>query len=90
MSLEAQRNLNLILSCVAIVVMLFPLVRTPFQEANPNGRLRYMALLLACFMVAYGTFEVLYLTTTFRVWICTIFLFWVIVASLGIPKQPRR
>lgn len=76
------RSVNLIVGLFALLVLLWFLARPRWYRWNIPTRLGFMALFFLCLAGTYGTFEVQYLDTLFRVPMVTVALIWAIVAAL--------
>lgn len=83
------RNINIVLALVACMALLFWLALPNWNQWGVSTRLGWMALFMLCFTGMYGTFEVAYLETYFRVPMVTMSMIWAIVAAVW-PRHPRK
>ena len=82
------RNANIVLALVACMALLFWLALPNWRDWTVPTRLGWMALFLLCFTGMYGTFEVAYLETYFRVPMVTLSMIWAIAAAVWPRDKP--
>lgn len=83
---ENLRIFNTAFGMIACVVIAFFLIKPRWAAWNVPTRLGTMALLMLCFSAAYGSFEIAFLKTYFRVPMVTVSLVWATVAALW-PRE---
>lgn len=83
------RNINTILGMIAALCLLWQLAQL-WGKAQSSQRLRFMSLILIIATVTYGTYEVLYLGTFYRVPLLTISLSWTIASVIVAHTWSKR
>lgn len=86
---ENAREFNIVIGAIACLVLLFCLARPRWKTWNVPTRLGWMSLFMLCLTGTYGTFELRYLDTNFRVLMVTVSLLWAIIAALW-PREDTR
>lgn len=76
------RHINVFLGVIAATCLLLPLVKYRWSIAGTAQRLRFMSLIMLCFSITFGTYELLYLDSMLRVPMVTLSLTWAIVSAL--------
>lgn len=79
---EILRNVNVVLGMIALILLFLLRVRPYWHGWATARRLKTMSLMMLCFSGSYGTFEILYLHTNYRVPMVTISLAWACLACL--------
>lgn len=80
--LDSLRTVNIGIGLIGCLVLLFALAIPRWKKWNPSTRLGWMSLFLLVFTGTYGTFEITYLDTYFRVPMVTVALLWAIIAAV--------
>lgn len=79
--IDGLRTLNVIVGFIACIALLVFLALPRWHRWTVSTRLGWMALFFLCISGTYGTFEIQYLDTYFRVPMITVALIWAIVAA---------
>ena len=79
--IDALRALNIFVGFTACIVLLALLAKDHWREWGPQIKLGWMALVMLCAAGTYGSFEIRYLDTYFRVPMVTLAMIWAIVAA---------
>lgn len=88
--IDNLRNVNVFLGCVALLVMVVLLAYPRWNSLTSVAKLMWQAAFLLCLSGTYGTFEILYLETHFRVPMVTISMMWILAAGVIAFRQDRE
>lgn len=87
---NSLRILNVMVGFIACLLLLLVLARRFWRQWKPPMKLGWMALFLLCFTGTYGSFEIAFLDTYFRVPMVTLALIWAIIAAVWPHEQDPR
>lgn len=79
--IDGLRAVNIVVGFLACLALLALLARLGWREWSVPIRLGWMALVMLCISGTYGSFEIRYLDTYFRVPMVTVSLIWAAVAA---------
>lgn len=87
--IDTLRAVNILVGFLACIALLILLGRRGWRQWGVPVRLGWMALLMLCASGAYGSFEIRYLDTYFRVPMVTVSLIWATAAALW-PHEKKE
>lgn len=90
MLIEDFRNLNTVLGVIALFCLLYQARPSAWRLMPVEQRLRFMSIIMLVATVTYGTFEILYLDTFYRVLAITVSLLWAVASFVFHVKGHRK